>query len=131
LIYLDANFFIFANFDQTTRGENARRLQEKIVSGMKATTSALALDEVMWVLLRNGRKDVLREVIEDIYAMPNFSILDVSSSVPLDALSITEKFDLRPRDAFHVAVMRSREITQIVSDDSDYDRVKGITRIGL
>lgn len=131
MIYLDANFFIFANFDQTKRGENARHLQEKIVSGTKATTSALALDEVMWVMLRNGRKDILREVIEDIYAMPNFSILDVSSSVPLDALSMMERFALRPRDAFHVAVMKSREIVQIASDDSDYDRVKGITRIGL
>jgi hypothetical protein len=43
------NFFIFSNFDQTSRGENAGTLQERIIDGTKAMTSALTLDEVMWL----------------------------------------------------------------------------------
>jgi len=130
-MYLDANFFIFSNFDQTSRGENARRLQEKIIAGSKATTCALTLDEVMWVMIKNKREKALRETIEDIYAMPNLVVSDVSASIPLDALALMDLFHLKPRDAFHAAVMKSNGITEIASDDPDFDRVKGIKRIKL
>ncbi|MGI0078664.1 MAG: type II toxin-antitoxin system VapC family toxin [Nitrososphaerales archaeon] len=131
MIYLDANFFLFCNFDKTSRGENARRLQEKIVSGQKATTCALTLDEVMGVIIKNKRKEALRETIEDIYAMQNLTIKEVPASTPLDALTLLEQFDLKPRDAFHVAVMKSSGILEIASDDPEFDRVKGINRIRL
>lgn len=131
MIYLDANFFLFANFDQTSRGENARRLQEKIISGLKATTCALTLDEVMWIIIKNKRREVLRDTIEDIYAMQNLTIKEVSGSTPLDALALMEEFNLKPRDAFHVAIMKSNGIIEIASDDPDFDRVKGVKRIRL
>ena len=131
MIYLDANFFLFSNFDETSRGENARRLQEKIASGQKATTCALTLDEVMWVIIKNKKKEALRETVEDIYALPNLTIKEVSASTPLDALALMEQFDLKPRDAFHAAVMKSSGIIEIASDDPDFDRVKGIKRIRL
>ena len=128
MIYLDTNFFLFANFDKTTRGENAWRLQQKIISGEKAMTSALTLDEVMWVIIKNKRKAALRETVEDIYAMPNLAIREISASAPLDALALMEQFDLKPRDAFHVAVMKTTGTNDIVSDDPDFDRVKGIKK---
>ncbi|HZW55825.1 MAG TPA: type II toxin-antitoxin system VapC family toxin [Nitrososphaerales archaeon] len=128
MIYLDANFFLFSNFDQTSRGDNARKLQGRIISGEKAATCVLTLDEVMWVIIRNKRKEALRETIEDIYSMPNLAIKEVSPSTALDALDLMEEFDLRPRDAFHIAVMKSSGITEIASDDPDFDRVKGIKR---
>ncbi len=130
-MYLDANFFIFSNFDQTSRGENARKLQETIITGAKALTCSLTLDEVMWVMIKNKKKEALRETIEDIYAMPNLAIKEVSASIPLDALSLMDLFRLKPRDAFHAAVMKSNGITEIASDDPDFDRVKGIKRIRL
>ena len=94
-------------------------------------TCALTLDEIMWVMIKNKKEKALRETIEDIYAVPNLSIKEVPSSTPLDALTLMEQFDLKPRDAFHVAVMKSNGITEVVSDDPDFDRVKGIKRIRL
>jgi len=35
MLYLDANFFIFALLDRTNRGVEARRLQEIIVKGRR------------------------------------------------------------------------------------------------
>jgi len=130
-MYLDANFFIFCNFDSTQRGENARRIQQKIALGNKAATSAITLDEVMWVIIKTGKREVLRETIEDIYAIPNLAVQEATASTPLDAIGLIEQFDLKPRDAFHVAIMRSIGISEIVSDDSDFDRVKGLKRIRL
>ena len=33
MFYLDANFFVFALFDNTKKGENARILQNEIIEG--------------------------------------------------------------------------------------------------
>ncbi|MBI5254150.1 MAG: type II toxin-antitoxin system VapC family toxin [Euryarchaeota archaeon] len=42
-----------------------------------------------------------------------------------------EKYNLRPRDAFHVAIMKSFGVTEIVSDDSDFEKVEWIKRIKI
>ena len=130
-MYLDANFFVLCNFDTGSRGETARKIQQEIIEKGRAFTSSLALDEVMWVLIKNGKKSLVRETIEDIFATQNLSVLDVTGSSALDALDQFENYDLKPRDAFHVAIMKSNKISEIVSDDKDFDRVKGIKRIRL
>lgn len=38
------------------------------------------------------------------------------------------RFGLLPRDALHVTLMQRLQITQIASDDTDFDRVVGIER---
>ncbi|MBI2580838.1 type II toxin-antitoxin system VapC family toxin, partial [Candidatus Woesearchaeota archaeon] len=81
--------------------------------------------------VKSGRKAELRQFVEGIYAIPNLEIKEVNSEIPLLALNFIEGFGLKPRDAFHAAVMESFAITEIVSDDSDFDRVKGIKRIKL
>src|SRR3989338_9490914 len=129
MIYLDANFFIFAVLDTTKKGESARNLQRTIANGEeKACTSVLTIDEVMWVLLRNGKKEFLRKIIKEIYALPNVEIHGMSSLTPLRGLEFMEKYSLKPRDALHVATMIELGIQKIVSDDGDFDKVKDITR---
>ncbi|MBI3032724.1 type II toxin-antitoxin system VapC family toxin [Candidatus Woesearchaeota archaeon] len=132
MLYLDANFFIFALFDIMKKGQNARSLQKEIIDGKKtAVTSVLALEEVMWVIIKNKKKALIRQVIQDIYAMPNLSIKEVSPIVPVKALDFMEKYNLKPRDSFHLAVMELLNVTLIVSDDVDFDKVKSIKRIKL
>ncbi len=132
MMYLDANFFIFALLDNTRKGEKAREIQQKLIEGKEnAVTSALALDEVMWVLRKNKKQHLLRKIIEDIYAHPRLVVREVHEEVPLRALQYIEEFNLKPRDAFHAAVMEGFLITAIVSDDVDFDRIKKIKRIAL
>ncbi len=131
MIYLDANFFVLYNFDLSVKGKNARSIQEKIIAGNKAVTSSLALDEVMWVIIKTKKTEALRETIHDIYAMPNLSIREVSSTIPLEALDFIEKYALKPRDAFHAAIMKHFGIEKIVSDDQHFDKIEWIKRIKL
>lgn len=132
MIYLDANFFLFAVLDITHKGENVRKIQDSIVKGQQdATTSALTLDEIMWVLIKNKKTHMIRTVVEGIYSMPNLNVSPVSSTVPLLALELTEKYGLSPRDAFHVASMKECKIRSIVSDDDDFDKVEWIKRIPI
>ncbi|MEM3108875.1 MAG: type II toxin-antitoxin system VapC family toxin [Candidatus Bathyarchaeia archaeon] len=131
MIYLDANFYVFALLDTGTKGLNASRIQESIVEGREAVTSVLSLDELMWILIKNRRRELIRRAIEGIYATPNLTVREVDSDVPLFALDFMEKYDLKPRDAFHVAVMKSLGVNEIVSDDPDFDRIEWIKRIKI
>lgn len=130
-MYLDANFFIIANFSQDEKGKNARHIFQEIVKGKKAITSSLALDEVMWVIIKNKKVGELRGVIEGIYKTKNLEVKEVSPLIPLQALSIMENCGLRPRDAFHVSIMDQFHTNEIVSDDADFDKIQGIKRIKL
>ncbi len=132
MIYLDANFFLFVVLDVTHKGENARKIQDSITKGKQdATTSALTLDEIMWVLIKNNKKHLVRTIVEGIYSMPNLDVTSVSSTVPLVALEFVERYGLSPRDAFHVATMKESKIRRIVSDDDDFDEVEWIERIPI
>lgn len=130
-MYLDANFFVFALLDTTYKGVKARKIQSEIIKGKKAITSVLALDEIMWVLIKNKKSELLRMAIEDIYSFSNLTIKEVSSLIPLIAIDFIEKYNLKPRDAFHAAIMKDLGITQIVSDDPHFDKIEWIKRIKL
>ena len=132
MLFLDANFFVFAVGDMTKKGESARQLQREIIIGKKqAVTSVAVLDEVMWALIKNKKKHLVRRVVEDIYAFPNLEIKPVTVSTPIRVLDIMDMYNLKPRDALHVAVMEECNLKTIVSDDADFDRVRTIKRIGF
>ena len=130
MIYLDANFFIFTNLVDT-KGKQARCILKEITQGKQAITSSLALDEVMWVFLKHNLKHEIKKIIEEIYSIKNLEVKEVSSLIPLKAVQFMEEHNLKPRDAFHLAVMKQFGITEIVTDDKDFDKIPGIKRIRL
>ncbi len=130
-MYLDANFFIIARGESGKKGDRARQITRQIVAGKKAITSSLALDEVMCVYVKNKLQHELRAFIEEIYSIRNLEIKEVSPLIPLRALEFMEQCNLKPRDAFHVAIMEQFGVHDMVTDDADFDRVEGITRIPL
>ncbi len=131
MLYLDANFFIFCHFDRTDKGESARKVLRKIIEGKSAVTSTLALDEVMWVIVKNKKSSEMRAVIESIYSIPNMEVRGIGPEIPLLALDFIENNKLKPRDAFHAAAMKVIGTNEIVTDDSDFDRLKWIKRTKL
>jgi len=128
MLYLDANFFIFALLDTTEKGRRAREIHRSIANGRGAVTSPLAIDEVMWVLIRAGKKHLLRTAVEDVYTTQNLDVVAIPPTTPLTALNLIEQYDLKPRDALHAAIMKENKLTQIVTDDKDFDRVEWIKR---
>ncbi|HIH24315.1 TPA: type II toxin-antitoxin system VapC family toxin [Candidatus Woesearchaeota archaeon] len=128
-MYLDANFFIYLHTEESAQGLAARTILSRIVKGELAFTSVLTLDEVMWVFRKLGRRGELAGILEETYATQNLEVLPVSSSIPLAALDLMEKHNLKPRDAFHVAIMKEKGIKTIVSTDADFDKVPSIKRL--
>jgi predicted nucleic acid-binding protein len=129
-MYLDANFFVFGVTGTDARAQRILALLDQVEKGKTAFASALVVDEVIWALRRNKQDwDFIQQVVEDIYNTVNLEVCDVPGDLPLDALRVMDEHRLKPRDALHVALMKRYGITEIASDDSDFDRVPGIKRI--
>ena len=60
--------------------------------------------------------------------MPNLNLLDVDGTVVQEAYQLISQYRLNPRDAIHAASAIVNGITDMHSDDPDFDRIKAIKR---
>ncbi len=130
-MFVDTNVFAYALLDRGAKGDACREFLDIIAKGKIACTSALVLDELMWVLMKNSAAKDFSAVIANICSMPNLEVFAVSGITAVEASKMIAEFRLKPRDAMHVAAMRENGIIEIASDDKDFERVSGIRRIKL
>ena len=127
--YIDTTVFV-----QAIRGiDEARSLLVDIASGkVEACTSVLTWDEFVWVLKRQLKDDALaREEGEKLLRFPHLHFADVTLDLLIRAQTLMVDNAMRPRDAIHAATAISRGIKEIFTDDSDFDRIPGLTRRSL
>ena len=86
----------------------------------------------MWVALRllDGRSDAT-ELGKWFLRLPNLIFLPVTTEVVLRSQGLVESHGLKPRDAIHAASALTSHVSELVSDDSIFDRVPGIIRVRL
>jgi len=91
---------------------------------IEAATSVLTLDEVVWVISREGyRKKALAEG-ERILEMPHLKLLDVKTEDGVRMINYQKRYgSLKPRDAVHLSVALRNGIHTVVSDDDDFEDV--------
>jgi predicted nucleic acid-binding protein len=130
-MYIDANVFLFARFADDEKGAASRKLLQQLTKTKRGVTCALTFDEILWVLRRNKESAQAKPFLEAIYAIEHLDIVGVTRDIPLLALDIADKYGLKPRNAFHVAVMQTLHETIIASDDADFDRVPWIRRVKI
>lgn len=130
-MYVDANVFAFAVLASDKQAARAQDFLQSLEESGHAVTSALVLDELMWVLRKNRHPELIPDVVDDIYATKNLEVKEVPSFIPLYAIRFIEEYGLKPRDAFHAAMMEHLGIREIISDDADFDRIPGIKRIKI
>lgn len=132
--YLDSNVFIFASVSDDGRAKKALEILTKIVKGeAMAMTASLTLDEALWIILKqSGNREIAIQHALKILEMPNLHIISVDESTIRSSLRLMKEHkSLKPRDAIHLAAMLAKGLTEIVSDDSDFDKIQGIKRIKL
>ena len=131
--YIDSNVFIFAALDQGPRGTKSREIIRTLCSGeLRGITSALTVDEVVWKIWQQtkNRREAIKEG-QRILRFDNLSIADAGRGTMHHALELMSEYELKPRDAIHLAVALSSGCSAIISDDADFDRIKEIKRIKL
>ena len=129
MIYLDANIFILAAGSRSDVGEKARKFLGNLQVGKeKAFTSALTFDEVVWKVSQIRGFDDALATGNNLIVMPNLLLLDVNSHIISKSLDLMRFYKLYPRDAIHAASALNNNIFTIISEDKDFDNVKGLKR---
>lgn len=134
LVYLDSNIFILAALSDNTKAVKCKNLLKKMILGeLHALTSSLTVDEIVWVIWKETKDRNL--AIEEglrILSFDNLKIAEVDEIIMKKSLIFMKNYSsLKPRDAIHLAVAIGSKCDLIMSDDSDFDKVKEIKRKGF
>jgi predicted nucleic acid-binding protein len=128
-IFIDANLLIYLNVGST---EEILDLWTTILTRHKPYTNPLVLDETIWVSQRKYNvdyKDTIEFIDQEI--LPYTKILPIGEEEYAIATRTILEYDLKPSDAIHIATMTTNKITLIASEDNDFDKIPGITRIWI
>ncbi len=130
-IYIDSNCFIYAAINKEKIGIKARTILENIKNGMyeKAYTSTLTIDEFLWRVKKEVGKELSIEGTAIFFALKNLELVSIDSLLISNAIEIYKNNNLDPRDAIHLAALKSKNTKIMVSSDPDFDKIKEIKRI--
>jgi predicted nucleic acid-binding protein len=134
---------------------NARPFLNTVEKGeINAVTSCVAIDETAYILLKFKAAEILGtdkhykildslrhdrnvfdeawEVVEehidfvDALRVKNVLQIITQTSDPLELKDLGKKYQLLPRDASHLGIMRKNMIKNIATSDSDFERIKDL-----
>ncbi|HET8786105.1 MAG TPA: type II toxin-antitoxin system VapC family toxin [Candidatus Limnocylindrales bacterium] len=127
MILVDSNIPMYLVGGEHPNRDRARHAIEVAVTGRELlVTDAEVFQEILHRYVAIGRRDAigaawrtLRSLVDEVYPV---ELEDV------DRARLLVGSDLTARDALHVAVMQRRGIAEILSFDTDFDRIPGIAR---
>ncbi|MBS3081785.1 type II toxin-antitoxin system VapC family toxin [Candidatus Pacearchaeota archaeon] len=128
--YIDTNIFINAILYDDEKAERCKEILKKIIEEkIMGCTSFLSWDELVHIIKKNKDRNIAIIEGEKFLKFPNLSFIELNQSVANKAQEMISKYNLGPRDAFHIASALSKDVKEIISDDSDFDKVNEIKRI--
>jgi predicted nucleic acid-binding protein len=135
LVYIDSNVFLYPvlySIEIDSRVKRAREILKSIANGeLSAYTSTLTWDEIVWAVRKTmGASEAVSQG-QKLIGFINLHFIDVDENVLSQAQGLIGKYNLKPRDAIHIASALSRKLLTIISDDQDFDIIKEIKRTPL
>jgi Predicted nucleic acid-binding protein, contains PIN domain len=151
-IFIDANIFLHHAFDANVISVEFLKKVES--SNLKAYTSALVMEEVIFKLIMQSasnfldrvtlqsvklllkdpknREKVFKPVVEyreyiDMLKDFGLTVLDLTDKDTAVAIQKAKTYGLITADAAHIAVMERKKITNLSSSDGDFKGVDNIT----
>lgn len=130
-VFLDANVPIYASGKEHPNKEPcARILMMAAEHPLSFVTNAEVLQELIHRYLAVRRWRLGREVVRGFAEVMQDRIKPVYVEDIIEAASLADRHQsVSARDLVHVAVMNRMGIDRIVSSDTDFDRLPGITRL--
>ncbi|HEX5044623.1 MAG TPA: type II toxin-antitoxin system VapC family toxin [Candidatus Polarisedimenticolaceae bacterium] len=130
MIFVDSNVPMYLVGGDHPHKVDARRLLERLVAdGERLVTDAEVFQEILHRFVALKRRDaiqptfdVLREVADEVFSIHE---ADVERAKAI----VLGKRGLSARDAIHVAVMEREGVQRILTFDSGFDTVPGISRV--
>lgn len=132
-IFLDSNFLVYYKDELSLFHKDVlNRLEEWMKSGIVFCISPLVLDEFLYVLKfrykdkkKNEIFQSLRKAVREILEIPFIELVNSPTDLKnqVKVVEYMEKYNLRPRDAYHVLTMVYNKIDSFATFDSDFKKV--------
>lgn len=131
ILYIDSNIFIFAAIDRSELGDNCRKVLDKIQNtDLTCASSFLTIDEVIWVIKKKLGKENAVRIAKASLSLP-VKWIEVDRTIMFRMIEYFNDNNLDPRESLHISSMREAGINTILSEDGDFDNVKGIKRLSV
>ena len=132
MVYLDTNVFIYPIIYEESVSKKAQKAKEVLLRvatrEIEGFTATLTWDEITWVTKRLLSDRDAEEQGKKFLAFPHLNLVTIDSSVIMNAQKIMESYGLKPRDAVHASAALVSGQRTVISDDQDFDKVKGLRR---
>ena len=131
--YIDSDVFLYpVLYNDIRESENARKILSEIEGkNIQAYTSTLTWDEISYVVERIFGKTDSIEVGKRFLNFPFLRFIPVDDEIIRRSQVIREKYNLKPRDSIHLSCAIERNLSEIITDDADFDGIKEITRVPI
>ncbi len=132
--YIDTNVLVhFKNEDSDLHKITVNKLKNLLSEGNTLYISSLILDEFLYVfskLLRKVTKeeklvyDLLKKALESILEMP-FELIEMPAdkNVHKDSVYFMRRFNMRPRDVYHLKIMQENSVEYLFTYDRDFQKI--------
>jgi len=128
--FVDANVFIYVLIKSPKEDYLiSKSILERIEDGEEAMTSTAIVQEVVDWLEYNNRRDEVGKFLTALNSYTSMMKVEVSWVEMLDALSDMKRYGLDFVDAVTLQVMKKNNVSEIYTNDKDFDRVEWVRRI--
>ena len=131
MIFVDANVPMYLIGRDHPHKVDAQHILERLAGERRGlVTSSEVFQEILHRFISTDRRDkiepafeTLREIVDVVLALEEADVFAAKDLVHAHP-------QMSSRDAVHAAVMRRRQITEVLSFDRGFDAVAGIKRLG-
>ena len=130
MIFIDSNIPMYLIGNDPEQRARARSLLEQAIGNReKLVTSAEVLQEILHRYVAIARRDAIQPAFDAL-----LGLVDEVFPVELDQVQrarviLLERHRLSARDALHLATMERFRLNRIMSFDSGFDHIPGVTRL--
>lgn len=130
MIFVDSNVPMYLVGAPHPHKARAQQLLERaILEGTRLVTSAEVLQEILHRYVAIDRRDAIQPAFDALLGVVD-EVFPVEAADAQGAKSVVLGTPrLSARDALHVAVMRRRGVTRILTFDAGFDRQPGVSRL--
>ena len=130
MIFVDSNVPMYlVGAAHPSKTATQRLLERAIAEGERLVTDAEVLQEILHRYVAIARRDAIQPAFDALLGVVDevFAIEQVDVERAKDILAGNAA--LSARDALHVAVMQRRGVSRILTFDTDFDLVPGLSRL--
>jgi predicted nucleic acid-binding protein len=130
MIFVDSNVPMYLVGAPHPHKLDAQRLLEGVVTaGEKLVTDVDVLQEILHRYTAIDRRDAIQPAFDALLGLIDEVFPVALGDVERAKAMVLERRRLSARDALHAAVMERRDVTRILSFDSGFDGLPGLTRL--